>query len=124
MREGESWQNSRLMVARALGRSVEADMEIDGLSRLLDEAYRHVVARAGDNPDLRFETVADKMGIVVTPLDQLDEPESLRGLRAAVQTRMPKAGMPDIFLVGMALTGVSQSFPLLRDRQAPALGRS
>src|SRR3546814_14354260 len=104
MLEGESWHNSRLMVARALGRSLEADIEIDGLSRLLDEAYRHVVARAGDNPDLRFETVADKMGIVVTPLDKLDEPESLRALRAAVQTRMPKAGMPDIFLEVMART--------------------
>src|SRR3546814_2620298 len=55
MLEGESWHNSRLMVARALGRSLEADTEIDGLSRLLDEAYRHVVARAGHNPDLRFE---------------------------------------------------------------------
>src|SRR3546814_14108945 len=105
MLEGESWHNSRLMVARALGRSLEADIEIDGLSRLLDEAYRHVVARAGDNPDLRFETVADKMGIVVTPLDKLDEPESLRALRAAVQTRRPKAGMPDIFLEVMARTG-------------------
>src|SRR3546814_4074056 len=105
MLEGESWHNSRLMVARALGRSLEADIEIDGLSRLLDEAYRHVVARAGDNPDLRFETVADKVGIVVTPLDKLDEPESLRPLRAAVQTRMPKAGMPYTLLEVTARTG-------------------
>ena len=118
MLEGESWHNSRLMVARALGRSLEADIEIDGLSRLLDEAYRHVVARAGDNPDLRFETVADKMGIVVTPLDKLDEPESLRALRAAVQTRMPKAGMPDIFLEVMARTGFAKSFTHLSERQA------
>src|SRR3546814_10659125 len=83
MLECESWHNFRLMVARALGRSLEADTEIDGLSRLLDEAYRHVVARAGHNPDLRFETVADKTGIVVTPLDKLDESESLRALRGA-----------------------------------------
>ncbi len=118
MREGESWHNSRVMVARALGRSLEADIEIDGLSRLLDEAYRHVVARAGDNPDLRFETVADKMGIVVTPLAKLDEPESLRALRAAVPTRMPKAGMPDICLEVMARTGFAKSFTHLSERQA------
>src|SRR3546814_12487157 len=105
MLEGESWHKSRLMVARALGRSLEADAEIDGLSRLLDEAYRHVVARAGHNPDLRFETVADKTGIVVTPLDKLDESESLRALRGAVQTRLPKSGMPDIFLEVMARPG-------------------
>lgn len=70
MLEGEAWQNSRLMVARALGRSLEADTEIDGLAGLLDEAYQHVAARAGDNPDLRFETVADKTEIVVTPTRQ------------------------------------------------------
>ncbi len=118
MLDGESWQNSRLMVARALGRSLEAGTEIDGLTGLLDEAYRHVAARAGDNPDLRFETVADKTEIVVTPLDRLDEPESLRALRVAVQTRMPKAGMPDIFLEVMARTGFAKSFTHLSERQA------
>src|SRR3546814_923170 len=58
------------------------------------------------------------MGIVVTPLDKLDEPESLRALRAAVQTRMPKAGMPDIFLEVMARTGFAKSFTHLSERQA------
>lgn len=118
MLEGESWQNSRLMVARALGRSLEADTEIDGLSLLVDEAYRHVADRAADNSDLRFETVAGKTEIVITPLDKLDEPESLRALRAAVQTSMPKAGMPDIFLEVMARTGFSKSFTHLSERQA------
>lgn len=118
MLEGEAWQNSRLMVARALGRSLEADTEIDGLSRLLDEAYRHVVARADDNPDLRFQTVAGKTEIVVTPLDKLDEPDSLRALRAAVHTSMPKAGMPDIFLEVMARTGFAKAFTHLSERQA------
>src|SRR3546814_18631451 len=58
------------------------------------------------------------MGIVVTPLDKLDEPESLRALRGAVQTRMPKAGMPDIFLEVMARTGFAKSFTHLSERQA------
>src|SRR3546814_8278064 len=78
MLEGESWHNSRLMVARALGRSLEADTEIDGLSRLLDEAYRHVVARAGQNPEPRFETVADKTGIGATPTDNDEDRQSTR----------------------------------------------
>jgi TnpA family transposase len=106
------------MVARALGRSLDADSEIDALSRLLDEVYRHVAARSVDNPDLRFETVAGKSGIVVTPLDKLDEPESQRALRAAIQTRMPNAGMPDIFLEVMTRTGFAKSFTHLSERQA------
>lgn len=43
---------------------------------------------------------------------------SLRALRAAVQTRMPKAGMPDIFLEVMARTGFAKSFTHLSERQA------
>lgn len=118
MLEGQAWRESRLMVARALGRSLDGAAEIEALSRRLDDAYREVAARAGDNPDLRFETVNGKAEIVVTPLDRLDEPESLIGLRRAVQTRMPKAGVPDILLEVMARTGFARSFTHLSERHA------
>src|SRR3546814_3387121 len=80
MLEGESWHNSRLMVARALGRSLEADTAIDGLSSLLDEAYRHVVARAGHNPELAFVQVPAKPGLVASPPDRPRETQSLMEL--------------------------------------------
>jgi len=118
MLEGEAWQNSRLMVARALGRSLDPATEIDALSRHLDETYRRVAARAPSNPDLRFESVAGKTEIVISPLDRLDEPESLLKLRGAVQSRMPKAGIPDIFLEVMAWTGFARGFTHLSERQA------
>ena len=118
MLEGQAWQESRLMVSRALGRSLDGAVEIEALSQRLDDAYREVAARAGDNPDLRFETVDGKPEIVVTPLDRLDEPESLVLLRRAVQTRMPKAGMPDILLEVMARTGFARSFTHLSERHA------
>jgi TnpA family transposase len=116
--EGATWQESRLMVCRALNRSLDADAEIDGLSRLLDETYRNVAARAASNPDLRIETVGGKPEIVVTPLDRLEEPDSLRALRPSVQGRMPKAGMPDVFLEVMARTGFAHAFTHLSERQA------
>src|SRR3546814_1161359 len=106
-----------LMIRRP-PRSTRAYTRFPYTTLFRSEAYRHVVARAGHNPDLRFETVADKTGIVVTPLDKLDESESLRALRGAVQTRMPKAGMPDIFLEVMARTGFAKSFTHLSERQA------
>ena len=118
MLEGQAWQESRLMVSRALGRSLDGAVEIKALSQRLDDAYREVAARAGDNPDLRFETVGGKPEIVVTPLDRLDEPESLVLLRGAVQTRMPRAGMPDILLEVMARTGFARSFTHLSERHA------
>jgi TnpA family transposase len=118
MLEGQTWQESRLMIARARGRSLDAATEIDGLSRRLDDAFRKVGVRSGDNPDLRFETVDGKSEIVVSPLDRLADPESLRMLRSAVQMRMPKAGIPDIFLEVMARTGFAKTFTHLSEREA------
>ena len=118
MLEGETWRESRLMVCRALGRSLDAAAEVDGLCRLLDEAYRKTAVRAADNPDLRFEATNGKSELVVTPLDRLDEPDSLRALRPAVQGRMPRAGITDIVLEVMARTGFAQAFTHLSERQA------
>ena len=118
MLEGETWQDSRMMVSRALGRSLDAGPEITNLAGRLDEAFRKVGDRSADNSDLRFETVAGKSEIVVSPLDRLDEPESLQMLRGAVHARMPKAGMPDIFLEVMARTGFAKAFTHLGEREA------
>src|SRR5208337_4320003 len=94
--DGATWQESKLMVCRALNRSLDAKAEIDSLSSLLDETFRQVAARAPTNPDLRIETVEGKSELVVTPLDKIVDSESLRFLRASVQGRMPKVGMPDV----------------------------
>jgi hypothetical protein len=62
--------------------------------------------------------VKGKTRIVVTPLDRLEDTESLRVLRPAVQGRMPKAGMPDLFLEIMQRTGFAKAFTHLSERQA------
>jgi hypothetical protein len=113
MLDGPPWQASRLVVCRALNRSLDAETEIAALEKLLDGADR-----AANNPDLRFETVKGKTRIVVTPLDRLEDTESLRVLRPAVQGRMPKAGMPDLFLEIMQRTGFAKAFTHLSERQA------
>jgi TnpA family transposase len=116
--EGATWQESKLVVCRALNRSLDADTEIAGLAQWLDSAYRTVADRASSNPDLRFETVQGKTRLVLTPLDRLEDTESLRALRPAIQGRMPKAAMPDLFLEVMRRTGFVQAFTHLSERQA------
>ena len=116
--DGTTWQESKLMVCRALNRSLDPKAEIDGLSNLLDETFRQVAAHAATNPDLRIETIEGKSELVVTPLDKIVDSESLRFLRASVQSRMPKVGMPDVFLETMARTGFAQAFTHLSERQA------
>jgi len=116
--DGATWQASKLVVCRALNRSLDADTEIAGLTRWLDSAWRTVAGQAASNPDLRFETVQGKTRIVMAPLDRLEETESLRALRPAIQGRMPKAAMPDLFLEVMRRTGFAQAFTHLSERQA------
>ncbi len=121
-----TWQASKLVVCRALNRSLDvaarlrqdADTEIAGLAQWLDGAYRTVADRAASNPDLRLETVEGKTRIVIAPLDRLEDTESLRVLRPAIQGRMPKAAMPDLFLEVMRRTGFAQAFTHLSERQA------
>jgi len=62
--------------------------------------------------------VKEKTRIVVTPLDKLEDTESLRALRPAVQGRMPKAGIPDLLPEIMKRTGFSKAFTHLSERQA------
>jgi len=94
MLDGATWQASKLVVCRALNRSLDAETEIAALSQLLDGAYRTVADRAASNSDLRFETVDGKTRIVVTPLDRLVDTESLRALRPAVQGRCRRPACP------------------------------
>ena len=116
--DGATWQESKLVVCRALNRSLDADTEIAGLARWLDGAWRTVADRAASNSDLRFETVQGKTRIVMAPLDRLEDTESLRALRPAIQGRMPKAAMPDLFLEVMRRTGFARAFTHLSERQA------
>jgi TnpA family transposase len=118
MLDGPAWQASKLVVCRALNRSLDAETETAGLAKVLDGAYRTVAERAASNPDLRFETVKGKTRIVVTPLDRIEDTESLLVLRSEVQGRMPKAGMPDLFLEIMQRTGFAAAFTHLSERQA------
>ncbi len=75
--DDKSWQSSKPTILRALGRSSDARAECACLSRTLDAAYLRTASKMPDNPSLRL----DRDGIVLTPLDRLEEPESLVELR-------------------------------------------
>lgn len=116
--EGTAWSSSQPLICRALNRSLDADLEIEGLTRLLDTAYREVNSRIDTNPDLRIEKVDGKAQIIVTPLDKLEEPDSLKALRAEIARRMPRVDLPDVVLEIMGRTGFANAFTHLSERQA------
>ena len=62
MLDGATWQASKLVVCRALNRSLDAESEIVALAKLLDGAYRTVTDRVASNPDLRSGAGSRKRG--------------------------------------------------------------
>jgi TnpA family transposase len=116
--DGAAWQSSQSMICRTLNRSLDAKAELDALSLLLDTAYRNVADHVADNPDFRIEHVDGAPRLVVSPLDKLDEPASLKALRRQVQQRLPKVDLPDAILEVMQRTRFAKAFTHLSERQA------
>ena len=120
--QGERWEAARPSVCRALGRAPSPDDELAALQTELDEAYRRTAANLDSNEAVRVEQTAGRDRLVVTPLDKLDEPESLVQLRAAVQARMPRVELPELLLEVEAWTGFTGAFTHASEGRARASG--
>ena len=117
---GAEWEATRPIICRRLGLSPEPAPALAALSAELDQTYLAVAARLANNPAVRFETVGDKKELVLSPLDKLEEPESLVALREAVATRLPEVDLPEILLEISARTGFTDAFTHLTERTARA----
>jgi TnpA family transposase len=108
--EGAAWTAARATVCRTLGRSADASAELGDLERRLGCAYRQVAANLPSHPHLRFEQRHGREELVLTGLDRLPEPESLRRLRAMIGERLPKVDLPEVLLEIAARTGFPGAF--------------
>jgi TnpA family transposase len=120
--KGTDWQNNKAAVCRALNHSLEGKRELKPLVQLLDTTFSQVAERADKNTDLKFETTDGKKRFIITPLDRLAEPSSLIELRRAVHGLMPKAGIPDVLLEVMRMTGFNSAFTHLSGRPSRVEG--
>lgn len=117
---GSEWEVTRPIICRSLGLPAAAAPALAALTAELDQTYRVVAARLADNPAIRFETVGDRKELILSPLDKLEEPESLVALREAVISRMPEVDLPEILLEISARTGFTDAFTHLTERAARA----
>lgn len=117
---GEEWDTMRPIICRSLGLSADPAPALAALTTELDQTYRAVAARLPNNPAVRFETVGDKKELVLSPLDKLEEPESLLALREAVITRLPEVDLPEIILEIAARTGFVDAFSHITEATARA----
>jgi TnpA family transposase len=113
-----AWNAARPTICRSLGHSVSAEETISALNRTLDQTYRTVAENLPSNPGARVEQVDGKDDLIVTPLDKLDEPDSLVKLRAAVNARLPRVDLPEVLLEIAARTDFTAKFTHVSERES------
>ena len=117
---GLEWDTARPMVCRSLALTSTPEPTLAALALELDQTYRAVAARLPENPAVRFETVAGKKELILSTLDKLDEPASLKTLRKTVKERMPLVDLPEIMLEIAARTEFTSSFTHVAESKARA----
>ena len=117
---GAEWETARTVVCRTLGLPSSPQPALAVLVDELDQTYRAVMSRLPDNPAVRFETVGDKTELVLSTLDQLEEPPSLLALRAAVTARLPRVDLPEILLEVATRTKFTDAFIHITEQSARA----
>src|SRR6516225_3254394 len=115
---GQAWEAARADVCRMLDLSPKPEPELAKLGKQLDEGYRRVSANLPDNPAFRIEHVRGKDRPVLTPLDKLDEPESLVQLRNEVDALLPRADITDAILEIHGWTGFAHEFTHISESNA------
>jgi TnpA family transposase len=68
------------------------------LAQQLDEAYRRTVDRLPHNASVRIEQVNGRATPIITGLDKLEEPPSLKLLKEQVASLMPRVDLPELML--------------------------
>lgn len=115
------WEAMRPIVCRTLGLPPSPQPVLDALALELDRTYVEVAQRLPTNPAVRFETIKGKEELILTPLDQLEEPSSLRQLRKEVAARLPRVDLPEILLEIAVRTNFADAFTHLTERTARAV---
>lgn len=92
---GEAWASAKDAVLTALGLPEDPDALLGDHARGLDEAYRDVAGRLGDNDDL---TIDQHNRLHVAALEAILEPASLVELNRRLQAMLPRVDLPEVIL--------------------------
>lgn len=120
--KGDEWESVRPVICRTLGLLDNPKPVIDSLAKELDQTYRTVAARLSNNAAVKFEFVDGKNELILSPLEKMEEPQSLTALRKAVADRLPRVDLPEILLEIAARTNFSESFTHITERTTRADG--
>ena len=108
--QGATWESMKTKVLSTLGWSANVEESLNLLKRNLDAAFKNTSKNWNNNPAVRVEVVKGKEKIVLSPLDRLEEPDSLVLLRTQVASLIPNTDLPGLLLEITALTRFTDQF--------------
>jgi len=117
---GKEWESMRPMICRSLNLTVEPHGYLQELVNELDETYKLVAENFDNNPFIRFDLIKGNEELILTQLDKLDEPESLKLLRNEVKSRLPRVDLPEVLLEIATRTNFTASFIHINESNARA----
>jgi len=120
--QGDAWEHVRATVCQSLGRSLSPQTELDELAKRLDEAYRRTAANL-PSTSVRIEREKGPSGqeqdkLVLTGLEKIDEPDSLRLVRHPVTRRLPPINLPELVLELHVRTGFLSEFTHIHESKS------
>jgi TnpA family transposase len=116
--QGKEWETLRPQVCRMLDLSTKPEIELEKLNKQLDEAYARTSKNLTTNEAVTVETIGGKSSIKLSPLDKLDEPQSLLELRERVALTVPPVDLPEILLEIHERTGFAEEFTHVSEQRA------
>ena len=114
----QKWKKVRAQVCRSLDRQETAAPELHALRHQLDTAYRRNADHLPTNQAVRLEHRDGRDTLILTGLDKVEEPLSLKGLRHQIEVLLPRVDLPSILLEIHARTGFAHEFTHISEGEA------
>ncbi|RUR14069.1 Tn3 family transposase [Legionella sp. km772] len=118
---GKEWEAIRPVICRSLNLTNEPHGYLQEFVNELDDTYKLVAKNFDNNPFIRFDLIKGNEELILTQLDKLDEPESLKLLRSEVKSRLPRVDLPEVLLEIAKRTNFISAFTHINEGNARAV---
>ncbi len=117
---GNDWEISKPIICRALNLSATPENSLSSLATELDETYKAVANRLHENKHVSIDTENDQAKLKLSPIDKIDEPQSLIELRKRIASLMPRVDLPELILEVSAKTDFTKAFTHISEESSRA----
>ena len=108
--QNAAWESARAGICRTLDLQPSFEAELLALKSQLDQAYRRTASNLPTNAAVRIEQDSGQDTLVLTGLDKLPEPPSLKALKEGIAAMLPKVDLPEVLLEVHARTSFASEF--------------